>query len=693
MPTPASKNDINNTSDQNCTASQFLFPPVFKNVASLFAASSYMFATFAIVSSSTPSAIAKYKWPNGLLEGGRKVRSKKGRLHAMALILPGQERVGQRKGRRGVYRDGEGRTSSAPTGIFLAMLDFRGKISCVEDMGKKLGPRSNILMILVISLMIVHIPSCSGGGHPFAAKASLIRYWRRVLPKVRLPPFLLEKASPLNPTSVARFSLYIQNHSLADHIASFCRAADLLCSRRMVGETTEKITGDSDFQSYNSKNFSSYKVGGNGGGDTFKNYSDGDNLANDDFKRYGKDSNFPSEVFANYAPDAILEDEGFANYGGGSSAGSADFSTYGPISNIPNHHFKNYGDERNGNSQSFKSYADKSNGIKNAFASYGKEANAISNDFTSYAKSSNVITNEFKGYSENGNGASEHFTSYAEDGNVATNDFQNYAANGNGVSQTFRTYSLNTTFKEYQKEGPTFSDYSNTTNCTAARLGLEAGKFFRQKLLVQGSNLPLPNLRDPMPRRAFLPRSLADAFPFNSTELLQLMRTFRIPENSSMESIMANTLKECERAPVKGEVKRCVTSIEAMAEFAVSILGPKVEVLTTWSTGGSGHTVQIGQVNAKDGGRVTRSVSCHQSVFPYMVYYCHSVPLVKVYEAALMDASQKKKVNDGVAICHLDTSQWSAKHAAFLSLGSKPGKIEVCHWIFENDLIWVPSHI
>eukprot|EP01018_Ginkgo_biloba_P039414 Gb_18274 [translate_table: standard] len=563
---------------------------------------------------------------------------------------------------------------------------------------KSLVPVPTYLMILVISLMIVHIPSCSGGGHPFAAKASLIRYWRRVLPKVRLPPFLLEKASPLNATSVARFSLYIQNHSLTDHIASFCRAADLLCSRRMVGETTEKITGDSDFQSYNSENLSSYKVGGN-------------------------DSNFPSEVFANYAPDANLEDEGFANYGGGSSAGSDDFSTYGPISNIPNHHFKNYGDERNGNSQSFKSYADKSNVIKNAFASYGKEANAISNDFTSYAKSSNVITNEFKGYSENGNGANEQFTSYAEDGNVATNDFQNYAANGNGGSQTFtnygdaasvpqdvfksygknantpqetftnyghsiftaldefkeygkgsnspdttfRTYGLNTTYKEYTKGGiTTFSDYSNTTKSTAARLGLEAGKFFRQKLLVQGSNLPLPNLRDPMLRRAFLPRSLADALPFNSTELPQLMRTFRIPENSSMEGLIANTLKECERAPVKGEMKRCVTSIEAMAEFAV---------------------------NAKDGGRVTRSVSCHQSMFPYMVYYCHSVPLVKVYEAALMDASQKKRVNDGVAICHLDTSQWSAKHAAFLSLGSKPGKIEVCHWIFENDLIWVPSHI
>ena len=90
-------------------------------------------------------------------------------------------------------------------------------------------------------------------------------------------------------------------------------------------------------------------------------------------------------------------------------------------------------------------------------------------------------------------------------------------------------------------------------------------------------------------------------------------------------------------------------------------------------------------------------------MFPYLVYYCHSVPKVKVYEAALLRSSnsnpssnQKEKIakiNDGVAICHLDTTQWSAGHAAFVALGHKPGQIEVCHWIFENDLIWMASEI
>jgi hypothetical protein len=36
----------------------------------------------------------------------------------------------------------------------------------------------------------------------------------------------------------------------------------------------------------------------------------------------------------------------------------------------------------------------------------------------------------------------------------------------------------------------------------------------------------------------------------------------------------------------------------------------------------------------------------------------------------------------------LDTTTWSSTHDAFVSLGSSPGQIEVCHWIFENDMIW-----
>ena len=112
------------------------------------------------------------------------------------------------------------------------------------------------------------------------------------MPSARLPPFLLEKASPLNATSVAVFAGYLANHTLPDHIASFCTAADLLCTRRMAMPRDEKaVAGDADFQSYHGKQFKRYKVGGSSGTDSFKNYSDRDNVVMDDFKRYGRDGN------------------------------------------------------------------------------------------------------------------------------------------------------------------------------------------------------------------------------------------------------------------------------------------------------------------------------------------------------------------------------------------------------------------
>lgn len=99
----------------------------------------------------------------------------------------------------------------------------------------------------------------------------------------------------------------------------------------------------------------------------------------------------------------------------------------------------------------------------------------------------------------------------------------------------------------------------------------------------------------------------------------------------------------------------------------------------------------IGKVKGINGGKITRAVSCHQSLFPYLVYYCHSVPKVRVYEADILDLKSKAKINHGIAICHVDTSDWSASHGAFVALGSGPGKIEVCHWIFENDMNWTVS--
>ncbi|AES96117.1 polygalacturonase non-catalytic protein [Medicago truncatula] len=85
------------------------------------------------------------------------------------------------------------------------------------------------------------------------------------------------------------------------------------------------------------------------------------------------------------------------------------------------------------------------------------------------------------------------------------------------------------------------------------------------------------------------------------------------------------------------------------------------------------------------------SVICHQEMFPFMLlYFCHYIPMVRFYEVEILDL-QKIMINQAVDVCHLNISSWSRNHPAFLELGSTPGEIEVCHWIYKNDMSWTAN--
>ncbi|RHN55003.1 putative BURP domain-containing protein [Medicago truncatula] len=127
--------------------------------------------------------------------------------------------------------------------------------------------------------------------------------------------------------------------------------------------------------------------------------------------------------------------------------------------------------------------------------------------------------------------------------------------------------------------------------------------------------------------------------------------------------------------------------MDEMEIFASSMLGPKVVLRKTLNVKGSGKNVMVGRVSRIQGGNVTESVTCHQEVFPVMLYFCHYIPMVRVYNVEILTL-QRIKINQAVDVCHIDTSSWSRSHPAFLELGSAPGEIEVCHWIFQNDISW-----
>ncbi|XP_043704054.1 polygalacturonase 1 beta-like protein 3 [Telopea speciosissima] len=449
------------------------------------------------------------------------------------------------------------------------------------------------------------------------------------------------------------------------------------------------------------QSFNTYGDGAIRGSGDFKNYNEFVNVPDLRFTTYDTEANGRKQTFTTYGHESNAGGESFVNYGKKGNGVPTDFTSYGNGTNVEGSSFASYGESGNSANDSFTSYAFNSNNVGNNFKSYGDGGNSGTDKFSSYRDQANVGDDSFQSYAKNSNSGKVDFSNYGNSFNEGTDKFKGYGKGSTGHSVGFKQYGVNNTFTEYSKSGITFAKYKNKTpqsetesktkSAQSKNRWVEPGKFFRESMLKQGTVMPMPDIKDKMPKRSFLPRSIASKLPFSTSQISELKQIFHASENSSMEKILQNTVQECERAPSSGETKSCVSSVEDMIDFAVSVLGHDVVVRSTESVKGSKQDVMIGTVKGINGGKITKSVSCHQSLFPYMVYYCHSVPKVRVYEADILDAKTKVKINHGVAICHIDTSAWSPTHGAFLALGSAPGRIEVCHWIFENDMTWATS--
>ncbi|AQK52170.1 BURP domain-containing protein 12 precursor [Zea mays] len=506
---------------------------------------------------------------------------------------------------------------------------------------------------------------------------------------------------------------------------------------------TGGVAGTDSFQKYSpdlniaADSFRRYGRDSSGRADSFTSYEADGNVVTANFTSYAGGATGGSGSFAAYAAETNVPDSTFTNYDAAANGRGRSFASYSQEANHGENGFSGYGKNGNGVRETFKSYGNESNVLASGFANYGQSANGATDTFTGYGVEGNVPENRFRSYGAGGNAGVDTFKNYRDDGNVGDDRFTSYAKGANGGAAEFQSYGNsanpgstifkgygegtnpnhhigfkeyageNNTFKGYAKSGVDFKGYHNTTvsSSTAAVLTVSAeaaasmhhehlkwspepGKFFRERELVAGNRMPMPDIRDKMPPRAFLPRAIAARIPFEPNAVSE---AFGLPLDTALGKAVASTVAECERAPSKGETKRCATSAEDVVDFAVEVLGDDIVVRSTASTAGGGGRVQLGAVAGVDGGRVTRSVSCHQSLFPYLVYYCHSVPKVRVYEADILAADGSgsgEKINRGVAICHLDTSDWSPAHGAFVALGGKPGEVEVCHWIFEGDMTW-----
>lgn len=446
------------------------------------------------------------------------------------------------------------------------------------------------------------------------------------------------------------------------------------------------------------QSFNTYGSGTTGGSGDFQTYNAEVNIPNLRFTTYGSEGNGRLHTFSSYTENTNSGSQEFAGYGRNGNGAPNGFSSYGKGANVMGSGFSGYGERGNAANDSFTSYGSEANNPTNSFSNYGNGGNAAVDSFSSYRDQANVGQDSFQSYAKNSNSAKVNFVNYGNSFNDGPDVFKGYGDGAKGHEVGFKIYGVNNTFKDYSKTGLTFAQYTNistgpaktkkTVDGNLVKRWVEPGKFFRESVLKKGTVMPMPNIKDKMPRRSFLPRNIVSKLPFSTSKINELKQIFHASDNSTMESIIKDTLSECERAPSPGETKRCVGALEDMIDFATSILGRNVVVRTTENVNGSNRNIMVGSISKINGGKVTKSVSCHQSLYPYLLYYCHSVPKVRVYEADILDPNNKAKINHGVAICHLDTSAWSPSHGAFLSLGSSPGRIEVCHWIFENDMTW-----
>ncbi|MCI00584.1 polygalacturonase-1 non-catalytic subunit beta-like [Trifolium medium] len=212
------------------------------------------------------------------------------------------------------------------------------------------------------------------------------------------------------------------------------------------------------------------------------------------------------------------------------------------------------------------------------------------------------------------------------------------------------------------------------------------GIFFRKYDLEEGKVMRMPDIRDNNPKRYFLPQSNVKNLPFSTSKKNEVKLLFKAATNSTFENMLMLSLTECEET-VKGEVRKCVASIEDMVNFARTMLGKNIVVATTNNSQGWKNDVLIGQVNVTE--NTINNVVCHQELYPYLMYLCHYVPQSRAYRVEISHPRTKKIINQGIAACHLDTSNWNPEHLAFKVLGGSPSQFEICHWLMVNEFLWV----
>lgn len=212
--------------------------------------------------------------------------------------------------------------------------------------------------------------------------------------------------------------------------------------------------------------------------------------------------------------------------------------------------------------------------------------------------------------------------------------------------------------------------------------------FFLQHDLYPGSKMTLHFTRA-APGVPALSRARADAIPFTSAKIPEILSLFSIPTGSPAADAVRFTLAECEAPPVPGvAAQRCATSLESMVDFAASNLGTRGIHAGMTMLSREGATPRQAYVveSVRPLPVVGRDmVACHSMPYPYAVFGCHTTTAA-VFTVTLAGADGTKA--EALTACHKDATP-GIPWPTYKKLGVTPGSVAVCHFLPQDGKLWM----
>ncbi|XP_021738851.1 BURP domain-containing protein 5-like [Chenopodium quinoa] len=211
--------------------------------------------------------------------------------------------------------------------------------------------------------------------------------------------------------------------------------------------------------------------------------------------------------------------------------------------------------------------------------------------------------------------------------------------------------------------------------------------FFVEKNLRFGTKMTL-HFQKSIKKGFFLPRQLSNKIPFSSKKIPETLQILSLDPKSNEAYVLSKRIELCEEPTIEGVEKKCVTSLESMVDYVISMIGTNVKALTTQVKKDSKMEYTIYGVK-----RLVKNdhetVVCHKMGYPYAVFFCHRTKTIRSYMASLVGKDGTKI--EAVVACHMESNDFLDNYAKIV-LKVVPGSTHICHFpAAEDTVIWMPK--